>query len=478
MRGARTWRAANLGRVKVNRVLATATSPSQQQLELQRIEKGRGSLLDPSRGRYRWILLLFCAFISVGVWVQFDAVGATADALKNTTGTAPIQLTEGQLSLFDMLYSVPNIGMAVAGGIIVDKLGLRPSILLFCGIVFVSSFMFNAGLMTGTFWLMAGARTTFGLGGESLFIAQDACTSYWFEGRDMALALALTTVVGRLGDVATFAGFGPLAEASSLYMAWWLVSIVCGVSLVAALVTVWMDKRAEVYSQVDAVPDQVKEEFSFVQIRSFPPAYWVVALLVALFYSSLVPFQNLAQQLIEDRYHVGGDATGWYVSSISMVAIVVSPLLGLSLDRWGFRVYAAQVGCFCMMTAYMMLLVPSKIITPLPSLVLLGVSFSVLPAALLPSLVFLVPSHLFGTAYGIMEGLVNAGDVAMFFGLSSLIATKDYFSCIVVLFCLSAAGLLLTIVWLVLDQRSGGWCNLPTAVSVKPNEAEIPTVKE
>jgi MFS family permease len=183
--------------------------------------------------------------------------------------------------------------------------------------------------------------------------------------------------------------------------------------------------------------------------------------------------QNLAPGFLEDTYHINPTQSGWYVSIISIVSIVASPILGLTLDRWGYRVYLIQVGLVCMLLGFALLMVP-QVTTPIPSLMLLGLSFSIIPAALWPCLVILVPAHMFGTAYGIMEAMINAGNVAMYYGIASLLEEKDYFTSMMIFLALTTAGFLLSVVWLGLDQKSGSWCNLPTAVQVRLNKDEVP----
>ena len=59
--------------------------------------------------------------------------------------------------------------------------------------------------MTGGFQhnyneLIAG-RIIFGMGGESMGVAQSAIISVWFKGKELAFALGLNLSVSRLGSV-------------------------------------------------------------------------------------------------------------------------------------------------------------------------------------------------------------------------------------------------------------------------------------
>jgi MFS family permease len=51
------------------------------------------------------------------------------------------------------------------------------------------------------YWLMLVGRVVFGLGGESMSVAQSAIVSMWFKGKELAFALGINLSVSRLGSV-------------------------------------------------------------------------------------------------------------------------------------------------------------------------------------------------------------------------------------------------------------------------------------
>ena len=48
---------------------------------------------------------------------------------------------------------------------------------------------------------MLAGRVLFGLGGESMSVAQSAIVSQWFKGKELAMALGLNLSISRLGSV-------------------------------------------------------------------------------------------------------------------------------------------------------------------------------------------------------------------------------------------------------------------------------------
>lgn len=49
--------------------------------------------------------------------------------------------------------------------------------------------------------VMIAGRVVFGLGGESMSVAQSAVVSKWFKGKELAMALGFNITISRLGSV-------------------------------------------------------------------------------------------------------------------------------------------------------------------------------------------------------------------------------------------------------------------------------------
>lgn len=93
-----------------------------------------------------------------------------------------------QLNLLYSVYSAPNIILPLVGGILVDRLGPNITLGAFSSLVCIGSSIFALGVSTRTFPLMLFGRLIFGLGGESLEVAQAKITTEWFRGRGIVLS--------------------------------------------------------------------------------------------------------------------------------------------------------------------------------------------------------------------------------------------------------------------------------------------------
>ena len=61
--------------------------------------------------------------------------------------------------------------LPIFGGVLLDTIGLRTGLLLFCGVAVVGQGVFMAGGFMSDFNVMIVGRTIFGMGGESLAVA-------------------------------------------------------------------------------------------------------------------------------------------------------------------------------------------------------------------------------------------------------------------------------------------------------------------
>src|SRR6202162_5050409 len=120
---------------------------------------------EPSRF-YRWMVLIFVSIAMFGNYYVYDALSPLADVLKQQLG-----FTDSNIGLLQAIYSFPNIFTVVIGGFIIDRIGLRKSLMIF-GVLCVLGPAITAA--SGKLSLMCIGRLVFGMGAESLNVAVTA----------------------------------------------------------------------------------------------------------------------------------------------------------------------------------------------------------------------------------------------------------------------------------------------------------------
>ncbi len=87
--------------------------------------------------------------------------------------------------------------------------------------------------------------------------------------------------------------------------------------------------------------------------------------------------------------------------------MVFTPLFGLLADKKGRRALLMMVGSLLLIPVFLML-VYTKINLIVP-MAIMGISFSLVPAVMWPSVAYIIEESRLGTAYGLMTMIQNIG---------------------------------------------------------------------
>ncbi|KAI8803498.1 major facilitator superfamily domain-containing protein [Cladochytrium replicatum] len=144
-----------------------------------------------------WIVLICACTIMMGNYYCYDIPAALNVPLQKWLGTEYGEY-QYQINLLYSVYSLPNIFLPLFGGMLVDSVGPTFTLLGFSSLVCLGQFLFSLGIALKQFPLMLVGRVVFGLGGESLEVAQARITTDWFKGRALAFALGLNLSFARV----------------------------------------------------------------------------------------------------------------------------------------------------------------------------------------------------------------------------------------------------------------------------------------
>ncbi len=143
----------------------------------------------------RWLTLFLACMLNFGNYFCYDNPQALEDDLEKR-----IPLTTFDYDILYSVYSFPNIILPFFGGLLIDKIGVRVALIGFAGLLIVGQTVVAFGASHQSFAMMVTGRVIFGLGGESLTVAQSAITAKWFKGKEVAFAMGATLCVARLGS--------------------------------------------------------------------------------------------------------------------------------------------------------------------------------------------------------------------------------------------------------------------------------------
>jgi len=349
--------------------------------------------------RGRWGVLALLSVTIAGNYYAFDSIAPVADLLRHQRG-----FSQSQLGLLNAVFDAPNIPLSLVGGVLIDRIGAARASLLAAAFCFVGAVLTAIG---EPFGLMVFGRLLFGVGEETLFISLLAGVAQWFSAGGGALAMALFFSMARVGSYA--ADISP-RWAAGVYGGGWrppleLAATLTGISLIAALLYLRIDRHRPIAAAPRAVDHG---PFRWRDLASFDRSFWYILGLNVLFASVFFPFRStFAIVFFQDAKRLSLAEAGLVNSWVFFAAIFATPVFGLIADRFGQRAMLLTFGAGLMPLTFAILGLTHWSLWI--STVMMGLSFSVIPAVIWPSTAMLVAPTRLGTAFGLINVLQSLG---------------------------------------------------------------------
>jgi len=252
----------------------------------------------------------------------------------------------------------------------------------------------------------------FGCGIEMAGVTISKAIVKWFRGREMALAMGVEMAIARLGVFAVFRISPYLADMGdpSIVRPVAFFALMLTIGLLSYIVFTVMDKKLD--AQIGEEQTEEEEPFRIRDIGKLfvNRTFLIIAFLCVLYYSAIFPFQRFAVGMLESRLKISASDASDLFSWFPIGAMVLTPFLGLFLDRKGkgatMLIFGAILVCGCHLT---FALAPLTETTAYIAIIVLGVSFSLVPASLWPSVPKLVEDRYLGSAYSLIFWIQNIG---------------------------------------------------------------------
>jgi MFS family permease len=369
---------------------------------------------------YRWAVLVFISLAMFGNYYVYDSLAPVFDLFSSQ-----LKFTDQQLGLLYTIYSIAAVVVLLIGGYIIDKFGTKRSILVFAVICLIAALL-NA--VSSEFFLMLTARFILGLGAEPLIVAVTTALAKWFKGRLLSLAFGINLTIARLGSWAADTSTG---WAKPLYDNWqdplWLATVIASISVTGAALYWLMESSAEKRFELEKAGETEKLELK--KLYTFSKSYWYIVALCVVFYSTVFPFRAFAIYYFQQAHNLERDAAGILNSLLPLSAMVATPLFGLWVDKVGKRSLFMIVGTLILFPLFLVVtyVPPGDLIflqipfigsaniplTLLIVMILLGISFSMIPAVMWPSVAYIVEQSRLGSGYALMTLCQQIGMAAI-----------------------------------------------------------------
>lgn len=319
-------------------------------------------------------------------------------------------------------------GGLIVCGMLLDKWGVRVTGSIFVGMMTAGAalvtFAITSGMAPKTSLTVAYAGCMlFGLGSEIAGVGVTRSIAKWFKGRNMAFAMGLQLAIARLGTALALILSPMLVKAKAEGEIYTLLETAkpafFGLALLLLGTVLWavfvmMDARFDAQNGLtDRKERKEEDEFKFSDIfKVLSNKHFIMsALLCVFFYCSIISFKKFATSILIPRFDLPAESASLMVSLIPFSTVIFAPLFGSLVDKVG-------KGTRWMITGSVLVLIAHIIIAFAPEgvsgfgyagIAILGVGYSIVPAALWPTVSKIVPEKNLGTAYSLIYWIQNMG---------------------------------------------------------------------
>ncbi len=452
------------------------------------VEKLQKTLRDSAVAR--WTVLVLVASMMFFAYMFVDILSPLASLLNDTLGWD--QGVFGTYAAGEFLLNV--FGFLIIAGIILDKMGVRFTGLLSASLMVIGAAIKFWGIswadantvewlnawwpsMPGSAKLAMFGFMIFGCGCEMAGTTVSKILAKWFKGKEMALAMGLEMAIARLGVFGAmwlspmisqhFAVDGVNSVTAPLLFA----SALLVIGLLNFFVFTIMDKSFD--SQLVAIGEATLEkdpedEFHVSDLKQILTSkmFWIIALLCVLYYSAIFPFQRFATNFLEETLAISNAEAAGLFKWFPILAMVLTPFLGAFIDYKGKGASMMLLGAVIMIAchsvfAFVLPLYPSKTLA-LITILVLGVSFSLVPASMWPSVPKIIDEKVLGSAYCLIFWVQNIGLCLVPLLIGKLrVATNGYLVPMIVFASFGVLAFLLSLALKVEDKRKNYGLELP-----------------
>ncbi len=351
----------------------------------------------PTLMRTRWWVLGLVSLANLSGYYVYDSIAPVADLLHRQLG-----FSYTQIGTLNAIYSLPNIVIALLGGILADRYGAAVVGLWTAAICFLGALLTAA---SGHFALMTAGRLLFGIGGDAMFVAMLVALGRWFSGAQVSFALALFYSLARVGSY--LSDMSPTLARPFYELGWQppllLAAGVSGLGLAAAILYRWLETRTGLPTTAGAA-----QAFTWPALRGIDPAFWYLLWMGAIFYGVVWAFRStFSIEYFQNARGLSLQAAGVTNSWVFFASIFATPLVGWIADKVGQPIKMLAGGMLALALSFVLLQAAA---CPLwVSTALMGVSFSVVPTVLWPAVAKIIELGRLGAAFGLMTVLQNVG---------------------------------------------------------------------
>jgi len=383
----------------------------------------------------RWTVLVLIALAMFFGYMFVDVMSPLQALVEKECGWTP-----GIFGTYASAEYILNVcGFLILAGIILDKMGVRFTGILSTAMMFAGASIKFIGVSAwfqetafcgwlDSWWIaLPGSAKmaslgfmVFGCGCEMAGTTVSKAIAKWFKGKEMALAMGIEMAIARVGVFAIFSLSPVIAtKMGTISAPVGFCTVLLLIGLINFIVFSVIDRKFDAQlleTGVKSDDDASEDEFHIKDLGKIfgSLSFWVVALLCVLYYSAIFPFQRYGANMLQCNLNgITPEAAANIFRWFPIGAAVITPFLGSYLDHKGkgatMLIWGAVLLVMCHLVFAFLLPATHSPLIAYATIVILGISFALVPAALWPSVPKIIDEKVLGSAYCLIFWVQNIG---------------------------------------------------------------------
>lgn len=404
-------------------------------------------------GMARWTVLLCLSIPMFGSYFFADIFSPLSEIFKTPENVA-LGWSASDYGIYTGAYSILCVfGGLIVCGMLLDKWGIRITGSIFVTIMIAGAAMviyamsenFEGGNIAmfltritdkPSLAVATAGCALFGLGSEIAGVAVNRAIAKWYKDKEMALAMGVQLALARLGKATALISVPYIISMENGMLTFGEIAKICFIGLTLLIIggIVWccfvgFDYRLDrQQSFVKKTAKQAEDDFRWGDVvKVLGNRYFLlIALLCVCFYGCIISFAKFATAVAIPRFGIDYRTAGQMISMIPFCTIVFAPLFGFIVDRFGNGTRFMVLGAVLVLIAHLTIaFAPGEAIFGYIGIGILGIGYSLVPAAMWPSVPKVIPEKVLGTAYSLIYWIQNIGLLAIPVIVGSILDKTD-----------------------------------------------------
>jgi predicted MFS family arabinose efflux permease len=324
------------------------------------------SKCEPILLKPKYALLIFACLSGLYFFSIFQRVGIAVIALDIMN---ELNLDTSMIGLMSAMYFFPYAIAQIPVGILLDRIGVRRTILYLSLIACLGTLLFS---ISDSIYLLMLGRALVGFGVGGYYVSSLKALAMWFKPEKFA---TLTGALTSIGNIGALAATSPLAILS-LSLGWRGAFLIVFAFMMLFTIMAWFtikDKEDDNYKSQGSISSDLK---MILTNRKF---LWIT--LIPLFvYGFFISFQGLwGGPFLIDVYGVSKSEAAIYLLFIGVGFMLLGPVAGFFSDRIERRKPILIAGVLISLAFWIIMAVMGNNLTPVAIPVvflLLGIGFA------------------------------------------------------------------------------------------------------